>query len=112
MARDIGDWLEGVQDSQFVQTDVAGPAWTNRNPNDPTYSAAQGLINSGTTMLTEIDLDQNTSQFVASQALHAKRGMVTSHTWGVMQASTVNTAPLPFVNRDNASQLPGNLTCE
>ena len=74
----IGTWLEGVREgrtmgreSSPVVTGLTGPPTCD--PNDPAYnSLLQGLVHSGTQILSEVGLDQNTTQFIASQAMRAK----------------------------------------
>ena len=90
----IGSWLEGVREGRPGHRDtspaVAGLASLSCDPVDPTYnSMVQGLVNSGMQILTQVGLDQNTTQFIASQAMRAK-----GKTMGVSRSRSVNKPPV------------------
>ena len=90
----IGSWLEGVRDGCPGQHDTSpvatGLASLSHDPANPAYnSMVQGLINSGMQILTLVGLDQNTTQFIASQAMCAK-----GKTMGVSQGRSVNRPPV------------------
>ena len=90
----IGSWLEGVRPATEV-TNVRDPL--NRDPNDPGYvNVTQGLAESGATLLTEMGLDQNTTQFITAQAACARsktvsRGPSATRGFGNVEQSTIVT---------------------
>ena len=69
----IGTWLEGVQGDEGTSTNLPHPTWPQWDPvvlNVPV--PPEGLAASGATLLTEMRLDQNSTQYVTAQAMKAK----------------------------------------
>ena len=69
----VGTWLDGVQMGQEHSGDNVGQ-WSAGRMDQPGAqgSIAEGLVASGAQLLTEVGLDQNTTQFISAQAARAK----------------------------------------
>ena len=102
----VGNWLEGIRNE--------GPGYGLRDPRDPEYAPVmQGLVQSGATMLTEVGIDNNTTQFIASQAMKAKtmgnaRGRSATRELG-HGTNTQNFAP-NVIPSNNSTLLTGDVT--
>ena len=69
----VGNWLEQMGQESNVPREVRN---VNRDPNNPAYAnVTGGLAASGATLVTEMGLDQNTTQFITAQAVRARKSM-------------------------------------
>ena len=76
-AANIGSWLEGVRTGEGPG-DIQGSAvnamqWEQQDvTRSATTPLTKNLAQSGVTLLTEMGIDHNTTQFITTQAMHAK----------------------------------------